>query len=315
LENSNNHFIGKKQRGFLSTPTKNNLNHQAPASGAGQDARMIDIHLHIGRLYLSEKGPLTARHLLKLMDKHGIEQACLLPMENPEFTSFYVTNEEVLRACKRHPDRFIPFCNVDPRREGPLRGILEYYRDLGCKGFGEGIAALPIDDPRCVEMYAICGEFGWPVILDIMGVANIDNVGFPRYQRMLRELPDTNFLGHAMHFWAEISGDVTADQITRYPKGSVTPGGTVPMMLKTYPNLFGDISAGSGYNALTRDPEFCYRFLEEFQDKLVLGTDICRLDQDMMIVPYLKNALAAGKISRTAFTKITRLNAEKLLRM
>jgi predicted TIM-barrel fold metal-dependent hydrolase len=275
---------------------------------------MIDIHLHIGRLYLSEK-PLTARHLLNLMDKHGIEKACLLPMENPEFTSFYVTNEEVLRACKRHSDRFIPFCNVDPRRQGPLRDILEDYRGRGCKGFGEGIAALPIDDPRCMEMYAVCGEFGWPVILDIMGIANIDDLGFPRYQRMLRELPDTIFLGHAMHFWAEISGDAHAGQLSSYPKGPVTPGGTVPMMLKTYPNLYGDISAGSGYNALTRDREFGYRFLEEFQDKLVLGTDICRGNQDMTIVPYLKDALATGKISQTAFTKITRLNAERILHL
>jgi predicted TIM-barrel fold metal-dependent hydrolase len=276
---------------------------------------MIDIHLHIGRLYLSEKGPLTAKHLLNMMDRHGIEQACLLPMENPEYTHFYVTNEEVLRACKRHPDRFIPFCNVDQRREVPLRGILEHYRDLGCRGFGEGIAALPIDDPRAMEMYAVCGEFGWPVILDIMGVANIDDLGFPRFQRMLRALPDTIFFGHAMHFWAEISGDVTAEQISRYPKGPVTPGGTVPMMLKTYPNLYADLSAGSGFNGLTRDPAFGYRFLEEFQDKCVLGTDICRLDQDMRIVPYLKDALATGKISQTAFDKITRGNAERILGM
>jgi len=275
---------------------------------------MIDMHLHIGRLYLESKA-LTARYLLQIMDKHGIEKAVLLPMENPEFTSFYVTTEEVLRACRRYPDRFIPFCNVDPRRQGSLRGMLEEYRDRGCKGFGEGIAALPIDEPHLMEMYAVCGEFGWPVILDIMGVSNIDDAGFPRFRRMLRELPDTVFLGHAMHFWAEISGDAHPGQFNSYPGGPVTPGGAVPQMLRDHPNLYGDLSAGSGYNAITRDPTFGYRFLEEFQDKLVLGTDICVYRQDTRIVPYLKTALADGKITRTAFDKITRRNAEKLLRL
>ncbi|MHB9131186.1 MAG: amidohydrolase family protein [Armatimonadota bacterium] len=274
---------------------------------------MIDIHLHIGRLYMEP--PLTAGYLLKLMDKHGIEKACLLPMENPEFTSYYVTTEEVLRACKRHPDRFIPFCNVDPRRKTDLRPILEEYRDRGCRGFGEGIAALPIDEPRLMEMYAVCGEFHWPVILDIMGVSNIDDAGFPRFNRMLCTLPDTIFLGHAMHFWAEISGDARPEQFNSYPTGPVTPGGTVPRMLREHPNLYGDISAGSGFNALTRDREFGYRFLEEFQDKLVLGTDICRYRQDTLIVPYLKDALATGKLSQTAFQKITRLNTERVLGM
>ena len=77
---------------------------------------MIDIHMHVGRLYNFEKKALTPSYLLKLMDKHGIEKAALHPIESPEATDYYITTEEVLRVCKRHPDRFIPFCNVDPRR-------------------------------------------------------------------------------------------------------------------------------------------------------------------------------------------------------
>ena len=70
----------------------------------------------------------------------------------------------------------------------------------------------------------------------------------------------------------------------------------------------------SAYNALTRDLQFGYRFLEEFQDKLLFGTDISRpVEEDVKIVSYIKNALADGNISRLVYEKITRRNAERLL--
>ncbi len=178
---------------------------------------MIDIHMHIGRLYLGMK-PLTARYLLSLMDRHGIEKACLLPMENPEFTHFYVTNEEILRlSAGAIPSASFPFATST--RAGKLR-CAALWNSIATRGSRDSAKALP----RCPSMipaggfYAICGEFGWPVILDIMGGANIDALGFPRYQRMLRELPQTVFLGHAMHFSARSSGDARPSSLTAIRK-------------------------------------------------------------------------------------------------
>ncbi|HUT74319.1 MAG TPA: amidohydrolase family protein [Armatimonadota bacterium] len=277
---------------------------------------MIDIHLHVGRLYLEP--PLRPSYLLNFMDRHGIEKAALLPMENPEQTYFYVTTAEVLRVCRRHPDRFIPFCNVDPRRWAGDRStdfasVLNEYRERGCRGFGEGICGLPIDDPRLCAIYEICGRLGMPVILDLTAQTNIDEQGLPRFEKMLRDLPATVFLGHGAHFWAEISGDVTPRDFSAYPGGKVAAGGAAPRLLERHPNLYGDLSANSGYNALTRDPEFGYRFLEAFQGKLILGTDLCHAGQQAPIIPYLKDALAQGRISRAAFDQITRTNAERIL--
>ena len=93
----------------------------------------------------------------------------------------------------------------------------------------------------------------------------------------------------------------------------MTPGGRFPEMLRKHRNLWGDISAGSGNNALVRDPEFGWRFMEEFQDQLLFGTDICGPGQETPQVETLNNALNGGHISRTAYEKITHLNAEKLL--
>ena len=43
--------------------------------------------------------------------------------------------------------------------------------------------------------------------------------------------------------------------------------------LADYPNMFGDLSAGSGLNALTRDETFTPGFFQRHQDKLMYGSD------------------------------------------
>ena len=280
---------------------------------------MIDIHMHIGRLYIGEK-PLTPEYLLGFMDEHGIERACLQPIESPEETHYYVTTDYVLDVAAQHPDRFIPFCNVDPRH-GPsdttmdFRSILKEHAERGCKGLGEAMSGLWIDDPRLQKIYESCGEFNLPIVFHMDARRSRDDAGLPRMEAMIQTFPDTVFVGHAQHFWAEISGDAKEEQFSAYPTGSVTPGGAVPRLLKEYPNAYADISAGSGYNALTRDKEFGYRFLEEFQDKLMFGTDICRNNQEFPLFDYLKDARSTGKLSEEAYQKIATLNAVRVFNL
>jgi predicted TIM-barrel fold metal-dependent hydrolase len=58
-----------------------------------------------------------------------------------------------------------------------------------------------------------------------------------------------------------------------YPKGPVTPGGLTDRYLSDYPNMYGDLSAGSGLNALTRDEAFARDFIRRHQRKLLYGSD------------------------------------------
>ena len=87
--------------------------------------------------------------------------------------------------------------------------------------------------------------------------------------------------------------------------------------MRKYPNLLGDLSAGSGYNAITRDVEYGYKFLEEFKDRLFFGTDICatsNIQYDFWkLAKFLDDAVLNGKISYDAYYKISRGNAIKLL--
>jgi len=287
---------------------------------------VIDIHTHLGRWGLRKEPPMHESELLRRMDELGIEKAVILPLGmTPECFMLPFDTDDVLDVHRRHPDRIIPFCNLDPRSgnspDADFSWILEEFKAVGCKGLGELTANLYFDDPLCMNLYRQCGRAGLPIIFHLAvavrhglyGVA--DEIGLPRLEKVLRACPDTTFIGHAMAFWAEIASNV--DEATRgnYPKGPVAGPGRTVELLRKYPNLYGDLSAGSGFNAISRDPEFGYRFLEENQDKLLFGTDICHVNQEVPIVPYLKQALADGKISQTSYLKITRLNAQRLLEL
>ncbi len=86
--------------------------------------------------------------------------------------------------------------------------------------------------------------------------------------------------------------------------------------MRSCPNLYADISAGSGFNALTRDPDFGVRFLNEFQDRLMFGTDMCFADEEgrMPQIHFLRQLLQEGKISREAFDKMTYRNALQVMK-
>ena len=44
--------------------------------------------------------------------------------------------------------------------------------------------------------------------------------------------------------------------MSHYPEGPIKPGGITDKLLGDYANLYGDLSANSGNNALSRDPDF-----------------------------------------------------------
>jgi len=281
----------------------------------------IDMHLHVGRVFIEDAEGITPEMALSYLDLVGIEKAVLLSVENPEETSFFVLTDQVMEVCQAHPTRFIPFCNVDPRIASGDNSRVIYHRiaeyvQRGCKGFGEELSGLPVDDVRLQHIYAACGEFGLPITLHLDAERNLDEVGLPGLERMLQQFPQTVFIGHAMHFWSEISGDITPAEFSAYPNRPVAPGGALPRLFDTYPNLYGDLSAGSGLNALRRDPDFAMPFLERYQDRLCFATDACvvaHFSQMPGMATFLQTALQDGAISTTAYRKIARENAERVL--
>lgn len=292
--------------------------------------KKIDIHVHSAPLTeptLRADGlnayP-TYEELRKHYDEMGIEKGALMTLSSPEGVSRIVTNEETWRLATDHPDTYIWFCNIDPRQgrnspDSDLIPLLEHYKRLGAKGVGEITANLYFDDPYMYNLFAACEKCGLPVTIHI-GVKGksygiVDDFGLPRLEKALQDFPDLKFLGHSQRFWSFISGDVTRENWGGYPKGPVTPGGRVIELLRKYPNLYGDMSAGSGGNAFMRDPEHAYKMIEEFQDRLLFGTDIANFEKPTNVAfnKFLDDAVETGKISEEAYYKICRGNALKLL--
>jgi len=276
--------------------------------------RAFDIHTHIGRL-LYDLPYNRPEDLIAFLDQHQIDQAAVMAVENSGEVDFYVTTEQVLSACARYPDRLLPFCNYDPRHRYPdqfnPRPILEEYVGRGCKGFGEVLADVPIDHPGLQAIYAVCGDLGLPVLFHGDHWLCRDEPGAPRLERMLQTFPETVFIGHATRFWAEIGSGVTPEQFASYPAGPVQPGGATDRLLSQYANLYGDLSAGSGFNALTRDPAFGLEFLARHHGQLLMGTDCLKPGQVAPIVEFLRTAA----IPEAARENILWKNAARLLHL
>ena len=288
---------------------------------------LIDVHGHIGRVVPDRREFIDAPNLIAKMDAWSIDKTCILPLsEHPEGGYLECDTEDIIAACARYPKRLIPFCLIDPRYRNGLTTdfshLLEEYKERGCKGLGEFLPKLDFDDPRCLNLYRQAGRFELPVLFDMQdrldGYGLRDDYGLPKLEHALKTCSDTVFIGHGPTFWAEISADVPADNRSGYPPGPIRSGGAVPRLMREYPNLWADTSAGSGNNALTRDPSFGLEFLDEFQDRIMFGTDSCiRSDVNSIwcTVAFIRQVEERNALSKPALNKIKWQNAVRLLKL
>lgn len=294
----------------------------------------IDIHCHAYR-----KCPpfvtqfCTAEKVLERYDAEGIEKGALLPIVSPEIY-FPQANEDILDMAAQYPDRLIPFCNIDPRAltnspDAPLGDVLRYYRDQGCRGLGEVMLNVPVMDPFVQNLFKHAEQVGLPVIFDgsdqVGGDFGLyDDPGLPQLEHTLQRFPELIMLGHGPVFWSEIGRLETpgeraiifgphGGQVGRLPEGPIVEEGVVPKLLRRYPNLYGDLSDGTAFNALNRDHEYGPKFVTEFQDRLLYGTDLCGFTMPIPLGNLLIEWRDSGKISAEVFNKVARENAIKLL--
>jgi uncharacterized protein len=273
---------------------------------------MIDFHAHMGVLSRegrADRPNLTADDLVAVMDRRGIDQAVLLPLESPDWGGGYLLTEQVLEARQKHPDRFIVFACADPRFPLALEFIDHLVRNCGCKGFGEHVNGLPFDDPLNLRLYAKCNELHLPLVFEIARPRIcFDEPGLPRVERCLRELPNVKWVGHGPHFWSAISGEDGVQQ-RPYPQGAITPGGAIDRLMREYGNLYADLSGMSGYNAMTRDLDFTPGFLARNWRRLLFGTDICYANEPLPIIEWMRS-VPMDEVARQA---IAEGNAKGLL--
>ncbi|MDH7567979.1 MAG: amidohydrolase family protein [Armatimonadota bacterium] len=288
---------------------------------------IIDIHTHSIMLNDPRQRRISRwtspEELLSMWDALGIDRGVVLPLVHHEIGAILQTSENVLDMYARWPDRIIPFCNLDARwnhnrADADFTPVLEHYKELGCKGVGEFVSNLPWDDDRVLNLLSHVEKAGLPLLFHVASrdrgqYGVIDDYRLTKLEFVLKRFPRLQFIAHSMGIWSNISGDANEQNWMGYPKGPVTPGGRLITLMRTYDNLWADISAGSGNNAIVRDKEFGFRFLEEFQDRILFGTDICQPGQHVPQVDTMNEALASGILSKAAYDKICYQNAQKLL--
>jgi predicted TIM-barrel fold metal-dependent hydrolase len=146
----------------------------------------------------------------------------------------------------------------------------------GAVSMGELKYHLALDSPEMRRIYDISVELQVPVMMHIQNFPHFQgelpyNTGYPQFDKILKAYPKTIFVGHADLFWAHISADVPTDR--GYPTGPVKPGGLTDRWLSDFPNLYADMSANSGNNALSRDADFTGDFIVRHRSKLLFGSD------------------------------------------
>ncbi len=235
---------------------------------------VIDIHQHLN--YVNRSNPDFIAH----QERMGVTRSVLLPAGsylNVESTHFGESNglaanisvtQSAYELTQEHPDKFVYFCCEVPDTDGAI-DTMESWLKKGAVGIGEMKFNIDCDSEPMIRVYELANEYQVPVLIHFQH--GMYNHGFERFHKILTRFPKVNFIGHAQTWWGNI--DAKHEQEVMYPTGPVTAGGLTDRYLSDYPNMYGDLSAGSGKNALDRDPEHAVAFLERHQDKLCLGTD------------------------------------------
>jgi predicted TIM-barrel fold metal-dependent hydrolase len=235
-----------------------------PAVLAAADTpSVIDIHQH------TNYSGRTDDQLIAHQRKMGIAKTILLPAGSKYgLAASAGGNETVLRLAREYPKEFVFFANELPDLP-ETRSVLEKYLKAGAIGIGEQKFPVECDSKPMDLIASIAAEHDVPVLMHFQHEAY--NFNIKNFPRLLARHPRVRFIGHAQTWWGNI--DSNHDQAVMYPKTRVTRGGLTDRLLSDYENVYGDLSAGSGLNALVRDEDHARGFLERHKNKLLYGSD------------------------------------------
>lgn len=291
----------------------------AIADAAAPAEPIIDIHQHVG--YSGRPDDVLLAHQRSI----GATTTILLPAGRPAtgasthlgvangLQAQALGNEACYRFARAHAKAFLFGANDVPDIDGATAEI-ERYLKRGAVVIAEQKFGVECDSPEMQKIYELAHAYNVPVLMHWQ--FKMYNYGFERFYKMLEKYPRVTFVGHAQTWWANIDRNHT-DQAVLYPKGPVTPGGLTDRYLGDYPNMYADLSAGSGLNALTRDEAFTRDFLTRHQDKLLFGSDCNDQDgggpkcQGAQTIAAIRRLVANRQIER----KLLYENAKRLFRL
>lgn len=264
---------------------------------------VLDLHFHMRR---------TPEQNVAHLDGCGVSNANLLTRSGAA--------AQVDEIQARYPGRFTWFASADITKPEAEQQLTEAVKS-GAGGLGEIKFHVAADGPELRRMYALAADLGVPILVHFQEVPHfategVFSTGFQNFEAILKAYPKTRFIGHADAFWANISSGYAND--AAYPDGPIKPGGITDKLLGDYSNLYGDLSANSGNNALSRDPAFTVDFLKRHHNKLMFGSDCSCSDGKGSGVAQANNPAAnrlAGKcVARETLAVLKKSTTPELFR-
>jgi predicted TIM-barrel fold metal-dependent hydrolase len=293
---------------------------------------IIDIHQHTnygGKRDKEWRQIAPARsdaQLVAHQRRNGIAKTILLPAGTPVIRASThdgrsngledtcTGNQACMALARAYPGEFVFGANEVPDLDGAVKAIQKYL-DMGAVVIAEQKFGVECDSPQMQRLFQLAADNGVPILMHWQYGSY--NYGYERFFKMLEKFPRTLFIGHAQTFWAHIDKNYKDDARNLYPGGPVTAGGWTDRYLSDYPNMFGDLSAGSGQNALKRDSDHARAFLERHQNKLVFGSDCSDRDggdegcTGWETIGLIRRLSASKAIER----KLLHANAQRLFRL
>jgi predicted TIM-barrel fold metal-dependent hydrolase len=257
---------------------------------------MIDVNAYLGHFAFRRLRHNTARGLLELMDRAGIEQAAVSSASAITYRNAHSGNEEVAAEVKTHRDRLVPFAVLNPVYAGWRDDLKSCQNEFGMRG----LRIYPnwhnyrLSDPACEELVNAAAERGMSISIPL-------RVEDRRQQSWLVDVPD-------------VDKEEIAELVRRCPKarfmllnGSGYPGSSLGRRNSGLPaNYVIEISL---LTALIRNE--LGQLIENLgEERLVFGTGM----------PFHSPGPALAKLdvldaSAAVKEKIRRGNAAQLLRL
>lgn len=281
--------------------------------------KKIDIHVHCSKdtgHMINGQELINKDQMIKSMEKREIDKSVLMSSSAKE--SDLLSNDELRQICQES-DRFYYMSMVDFEQD--INKQLKREKDLGSIGIGELVYNKAFNSPEIFKLLQEAEKLEMPVLFHLSpqigkyyGVYDLK--GLPYLEEALKRFKNLIFIGHSQAFWCEISKYDDLDPAFRdsYPKGPVDEG-RIGELMRKYPNLYADLSANSGANAIMRDKDYGISFIKEFSDRLFFGTDTFNKDQEFPLDSYLEKLGQEGLIDNEDLEKIYYKNFERVFKI
>lgn len=252
---------------------------------ASKPSYVFDTHEHVQSLAQAEM-------LLEADKAAGIQKTFLLPTPietltlngSKSFTGYKENTTELFKIAEKYPDHFIPLCTVSPADPSAA----EYLADCVKKGgkalklynghsYYHEVFGMALDSPRMMPIYSFAEKNRLPLLYHI----NIINFG-TELENIMKAYP--NLVISIPHFM------VSSENLDR-----------VTELLDKYPSMYTDISFGSpefmaaGFRRISKEPGKYVEFFDEYQDRILFGTDMVLTDNASKDEAYMEEILTCYK--------------------